>query len=131
MEKGLWWHQQQKHIIEYSEATAVASSSINDLAIVPYTCSSIGLLHRLRAENSQQSSNARSRIRCTNDPIELVKTGNLEGLKQAVNVSALSGSSSCHDRTLPDKSDFWSLELTIWTTAKMIFLHFLNGLLTQ
>jgi hypothetical protein len=91
----------------------VASSSINDLAIVPHTCSSIGLLHRLRAENSQQSSNARSRIRCTNDPIELVKTGDLEGLKQAVNVSALSGSSSCHDRKLPDKSVFLVLRMAM------------------
>jgi hypothetical protein len=100
-------------MIEYAEATAVASASINDLAIVPYMGSSIGLLHRLSAENSQQSSNARSRMRCTDDPNELVKSGNLEGLKQAVNVSALSGSSSCHDRKLPDKSAFLLLRMAM------------------
>jgi hypothetical protein len=89
--KGLWWHQQQKHKIEYSEATTAASSSVNELAIVLYSPNmalpSIGttgnnktLIHR--QEQQQQHV-------ITDDPIEFAKNGDLDGLKNAVMVGTV------------------------------------------
>lgn len=85
--KGLWWHQHQKHTIEYAEAVTVASSSINDLAIVPYDRINVGMLRVLDEETAPQRNGNRPFKQCNTIPIELVKNGNLVGLKEAVNVS--------------------------------------------
>eukprot|EP00980_Cylindrotheca_fusiformis_P026364 scaffold15973_cov120-Cylindrotheca_fusiformis.AAC.5 len=82
--KGLWWHQQQKHTIEHSEAMVVASSSINDYAIIPFTPSAISMLHRLGSEKAQKSGSDNQAIMYAIDPIEFVKGGNLDALKKAV-----------------------------------------------
>ncbi|CAJ1966694.1 unnamed protein product [Cylindrotheca closterium] len=89
--KGLWWHQQQKHKIEYSEATTVASSSVNELAIVVYSPNTV-----LRSNNTSTTNGSteplpvhgrqqqRQHHMTTDDPIEFAKNGDLDGLKNAV-----------------------------------------------
>jgi hypothetical protein len=88
--KGLWWHQQQKHVVEYAEATAVAFSSINDLAIVPYNPNyHVTRKAEIMKEKEDSKSTQLGTSRCSDDPIEFVKKGDLIKLKEAVEVSLL------------------------------------------
>lgn len=88
--KGLWWHQQQKHSVEYSEATAVASSSVNEMAIVPYVPKEAFVGENLESLKGGQSGKKIDDSRCDSDePIDLIRNGNLAGLKQAVCVSEM------------------------------------------
>jgi hypothetical protein len=90
--KGLWWHQQQCHNVEHSEATSVAASSTDTLAIIPYnpyqksfaTCIiTSNLLGTIPKEDPDKS------LSQDDDPVELIKHGNLEGLRRIVEVSEL------------------------------------------
>ena len=76
--KGLWWHQQQKHVVEYSEATAVASSYMNDSAIVPYVPGNMTDTRKV-----QSVPRIQSKVSC-DDPFECIRKGSFSGLMQAV-----------------------------------------------
>lgn len=97
--KGLWWHQQQKHKIEYSEATTVASSSVNELAIVLYSptmvlsCISPDSINHNKPPLAQGQEPTPQVI--TDDPIEFVKNGDFEGLQRAVLVRTIHNMELC------------------------------------
>ena len=58
-------------------------ASTNDLAIIPYDPSSLQLIH------TQGVSVAKSTLpETTDDPLECIKSGSLEKLKEAIRVSA-------------------------------------------
>jgi ankyrin repeat protein len=77
-EKGLWWHQQQNHQVEHSQAAAVASTAKDVLAIIPYN--PVPLLQSTEAEavtvTTQPSGDE--------DPLYHIKNGDLASLKKGV-----------------------------------------------
>lgn len=78
--KGLWWHQQQNHNIEYSEATEVAASSTDVLAIIPYDPNGSNFL----PDECYYTSRATPAAGAT-DPLDYVKAGDVLGLQRLVN----------------------------------------------
>jgi ankyrin repeat protein len=88
-EKGLWWHQQQYHKVEYSSATVVAqATSINSGAMVLYKepDASFGGNTIVTAEGSTTESleTACNQSNENDDPMDYVLEGNLNGLKRAI-----------------------------------------------
>jgi len=86
-EKGLWWHQQQYHKVEYADATTVAQATgINAGAIVlygePYSNVRISIANG--GDNTNGTKPGRLRADHDNDPMEDIREGNLDGLKRAV-----------------------------------------------
>ena len=80
--KGLWWHQQQNHKVEYSEATEFSASSTDVLAIVPYDPNGSAFLLN-GCYNSIAAATASTEV---TDPLDYVKAGDLVALKQQVKV---------------------------------------------
>jgi hypothetical protein len=89
-EKGLWWHQQQNHHIEYSQAAAVAAASMGHLALIPYDPNP--LLPSISPVNAPPVSTPPPGSK--EDPLECIKSGDLAGLRRAVQVSAWEKSSN-------------------------------------
>ena len=105
-EKGLWWHQQQYHKVEYSSATVVAqATSINSGAMIVYkepdstlktTDASFGDNTTVTAEGTtttrsletacNQSDENTMQSDENDNPIEYVLQGNLNGLKGAIEI---------------------------------------------
>lgn len=84
-EKGLWWHQQQNHNVEHSDATAFASSSTDYMAITPYDPSKSALAD-IPAFSKQDVS---AEIDTDLEPLDRVKRGDLLGVQKAVEVSII------------------------------------------
>jgi hypothetical protein len=87
-EKGLWWHQQQHHKIEHSEAAEVAASSMDTMAIIPYN-SDRGILSSslLLGQTIGMIQNGAPPLTEANEPLDIIKAGNLDALKLEVQVS--------------------------------------------
>jgi hypothetical protein len=84
-EKGLWWHQQQTHSIEHSDAAGVAASSSDSFAMVPYDPN---LSSNRRVVNHQLPS-VKEVIKTNindEDPFEVLKRGDLNTIKKLVKV---------------------------------------------
>jgi hypothetical protein len=91
--KGLWWHQQQCHSVEYSEATLIASSTSNEtLAMIPYDNnnphpSKNRLVFNKNSPKGEDPTKSLCHDKNNNkDPLELIKHGNLNELQRAVEV---------------------------------------------
>ena len=89
--KGLWWHQQEYHKVEHSRATAMAqATTINSGAMVLYTGPNIVLKMDDTSSRSVEmicdSNNEKNATNCDDNssPMECVRQGNLDGLKEAV-----------------------------------------------
>ena len=81
--KGLWWHQQQNHNVEYSEATEFSASSTDVRAIIPYDPNGSGFLpdgcyNSLAVDVSAEAV----------DPMESVKAGDLLSLQRHIKVGS-------------------------------------------
>jgi len=96
-EKGLWWHQQQYHRLDYSTAINVAqSTSISTGAIVLYDenkCNDVRGTASVSISSSTKLRDTHGNITDNNgtvrsdhhdDPIEYIREGNLTGLQRAV-----------------------------------------------
>jgi len=81
-EKGLWWHQQQQHGSQHSDAASQAAISANShtLALVPYN--PIPFENSVQTQTKHPTSSTNSSDQ--KDEMEMVKEGYLEGLKQAI-----------------------------------------------
>jgi hypothetical protein len=88
-EKGLWWHQQQNHKIEYSEAASVAAASTNQLALIPYNP------NFLTTSLTGAALGIVSPPPTVDDPFDSIKNGNLDSLKKSVQVRDTFRSSNC------------------------------------
>jgi len=91
-EKGLWWHQQIDHGLEHSVAAEAAASEQNVFAIVPY-----GPQQQILRWQPTTPPEPHASGDCRDekeDAFELVKKGELEALKQAIEVCAPSNSES-------------------------------------
>lgn len=106
-EKGLWWHQQQNHKIEYSEAAEVAASSTDSLAIVLFDPS--------RADSNTLSEiipiEAPAAMVGSSQPLDYVKNNNLKALQREVNVSL--SRFSCFITRMGLSTNLWRLS-TEW-----------------
>jgi hypothetical protein len=71
--------------VEHSQATAVASASTNQLAMIPYDPTS--LLPVPVATPGELLRDCRVKVKRVDDPLECIKGGDLEALKHAVQVS--------------------------------------------
>ena len=76
-EKGLWWHQQQKHKVEYSEAAAVAAASTNQLALIPYDPQYFAFVDDTTSPCTEPHTLS------VEGPFEHIKKGDLDSLKKA------------------------------------------------
>jgi ankyrin repeat protein len=98
-EKGLWWHQQQYHLVVHSQAAAVAqATTINSDAIILYGDKngfSSGLVVGDNNTSDTTTTNTTTNTTTTNnnnnnnthplsDPIECIRQGDLDGLKRAI-----------------------------------------------
>ena len=83
-EKGLWWHQQQTHSIEHSEAADTAVVTSDTLAVVPYdpdnSSSLFGYISKPSTKTDQIGTSD------SDDPFEVIKAKNFENLKKLVKV---------------------------------------------
>lgn len=81
-EKGLWWHQQENHKIEYAEAAEVAASSTDTLAMILYDPRWTDFL----SGGPERKQFTATPLDCS-QPLDYVKEGGLEALKREVQVS--------------------------------------------
>jgi hypothetical protein len=80
-EKGLWWHVQQKHKVEHSQAAATAAATSDVLAMVPYDENRIFSLEF----NSQSRPASLSQLDTTcTDPFTVMKESDLQAVKAIV-----------------------------------------------
>jgi ankyrin repeat protein len=91
-EKGLWWHQQQYHLVVHSQAAAVAQATIiNSDAIILYgdkdylpsglVVGDNNTLDTTTTTNNNNDNN--NNTHPLSDPIEFIRQGDLDGLKRA------------------------------------------------
>ena len=94
-EKGLWWHQQQYHLVVHSQAAAVAQATIiNSDAIILYgekNYFSSGLVvgnnntsDTTNTNTNNKNNNNNNNLHLLSDPIECIRQGDLDGLKRAI-----------------------------------------------
>ena len=85
-EKGLWWHQQQYHKIEHSSATVVAqATTISSGAMVLYAGPNTNSnSERIAADNKVIGEQSAGQCNENNCPMDFVRQGNLDGLREAV-----------------------------------------------
>jgi hypothetical protein len=79
----LWWHQQQNHQVEHSEAAKSASAATNPLALILYDPNP-PFQTKVRSQETIASS---ATSQNNDDPLDLIKTGDIEALKRAILVS--------------------------------------------
>jgi ankyrin repeat protein len=94
-EKGLWWHQQQYHLVVHSQAAAVAQATIINLdAIILYGDKNYFSSALVVGDNNKpntitttynnNNNNNNNNLHLPSDPIECIRQGDLDGLKRAI-----------------------------------------------